>query len=211
MLKKQALLPPKLRTKPSVTLEIIAYFYSTFQTFIDRVPFYHELPLGTRRILTERNSKLTGACHSLYVLRETKGVEYPAYMMGSIELYGAENTEILQSFLVRLEPNSVLFKLLILLIGFSESASIVIPTKHCHSASIPNRSLLLRIQDLLVTMIWKYLHYQYGFQGAIRCFTSYISFILNTLRWMERGPKAEYEEIVDTVIDNVDRSLTLSA
>ncbi len=58
-------------------------------------------------------------------------------------------------------------------------------------------------------MFWKYLNYQYGFLGAVKCFNSLIKFILNIIRWSNDRPSAQHIDMVDTIIENTERSLTI--
>jgi hypothetical protein len=98
---------------------------------------------------------------------------------------------------------------MLLIIAFSGNCSLIIPgytENHTRTTSVIS---LIRIQNILVTMFWKYLNYQYGFLGAVKCFNSLIKFILNILRWSNDRPSAEHIDMVDTIIENTERSLTI--
>ncbi|UJR36653.1 hypothetical protein I4U23_029370 [Adineta vaga] len=210
LLQQQSILPPKLRSKHSTTLQIVGFFYSAFKTFIESVPYFRNLPSETHRLLIEQNSNLTGAFNAVFLIRESKALDYPAYVVGSSEVYGHENTDILSKFVTEMEQNVVVLKLMLLLIGFSENCSVVGLHNFTNTSSAIDLSILLRIQNTIVTMLWKYLNYQYGFREAVKCFSSYIYYILNMLRWMRHGSGAQHDEMLETLIINVDQSLKIN-
>ena len=45
---------------------------------------------------------------------------------------------------------------------------------------------LIHVQNIYVTMLWKYLIYIYGYNGAVMCFTKIIKNVLDTFIRMEQ-------------------------
>lgn len=209
MLENQLSLPPKLRSKPSIVLDIIGFFYSTVQSFLQTTPLFNDLSINARRAVIQHNSDTIGTYNSLYIVRETNATDNPAYAVGCCNLYGPENFTRFKVFLSKLEPNGIIFKIMLLIIGFSGNCSLVMPRYSENLSSIESIRSINCVQNVLVTMLWKYLIYQYGFLGAIKCFNSFIKFILNILRWSAEGPTAQHSDMVDILIETTSRSLTM--
>ena len=208
LLDQQASLPPKLRSKPAVTLDIVGYLYSSTQAFIQRTQLFNELSVDDRRTVVQRNCGTIGTYNSVYLVRETNALDYSAYVVGCCNLYGQGNYVEFKKFLSQLEPNGIFFKLMLLIIGFSTNCSIVLPDFNENYSRIPSMMFIIQIQNIIVTMFWKYLNYQYGFSGAVKCFNSMIKYILNMIRWSDERPSAQHTDMVDTIIENTERSLT---
>ena len=206
LLDHQASLAPKLRSKPMVTLDIVGYLYSTTQSFVQRVPLFFDLPIDARRGLIQRNSDTAGVYNSIFLVRESSALDYSAYVVGCSNLYGQENYLQLKKFISQLERNGTIFKLMLLILSFSGNCSLVLPENHIPAASIAS---VVHVQHVLVTMFWKYLNYQYGFVGAVKCFNSLIKFILNIIRWSSERVSAQHIDMVDTMIEQTARSLTI--
>jgi hypothetical protein len=209
MLAQQSLLPPKLRLKATLILDIIGYYYSTMQSFLDRVGYFHDLPIDARRALIQHNSDTAGTYNSIFIVREANAVDNPDYLIGCCNIYGQENFNEFHKFLSKLEQNGTLVKIMLLIIAFSGNCSIVAPNHAETIDTISSTMPLIRIQNVLVTMLWKYLNYQYGFSGAVKCFNTFISFILNILRWTAERPVVQHWDMVDTIVENSARSLTI--
>ncbi|CAF1270899.1 unnamed protein product [Adineta steineri] len=209
MLQQQSILPPKLRIKSITTMDIIGFFYTTVQSFIERTSYFQDLSIDVRQTLLQRNTEIAGAYNSLFIVRESNALTYPAYLFGSSNLYGHANVPILKKFISLLENNGVLFKMMLLVIGFSNSCSIVNPDDMKYMTTVTNINSLVHIENILVTMLWKYLNYQYGFSGAVKCFSSYVIFILNIIRWIEIGRNRQHEDLVDVCVENIDQSLVV--
>lgn len=95
---------------------------------------------------------------------------------------------------------------MLLILCFSGNCSVVFPEHHAPVANIVE---LVHVQHVLVTMFWKYLNYQYGFFGAVKCLNSLVKFILNIIRWSSERTSTQHAEMVDTIIENTARSLTI--
>lgn len=106
----------------------------------------------------------------------------------------------------QLEPNGVFFKLMLLVLCFSGNCSLVILE---NPAPVTNIVELVHVQHVLVTMLWKYLNYQYGFAGAVKSFNSLVKFILNLIRWSNDRASAQHIDMVDTMVEKTAQSLTI--
>jgi len=209
MLQHQSSLPPKLRSKSTIFLDIVEFFYSTFQSFIQGTPYFNALPTDARRTLVQHNSRTSGTYNSVFIVRETNALDNLAYAAGCCNIYGYENYNTFKKFISNLEPNGVFCKVMLFIIGFSGNCSITELNNTDYMTTTTSAISLIQIQNIIVTMFWKYLNYQYGFLGAVKCFNSQIKFILNMLRWIEVGYTAQHSDMVDTLVENIDRSLVV--
>ncbi|CAF0915168.1 unnamed protein product [Rotaria sp. Silwood1] len=209
LLEQQAAVPPKLRSKAKSTLDIIGYYYSAMISFLERVPYFHDLPIGARQALIQHNSITLGAYNSLLIVREANGLDYSSYIVGCQNLWGYENYILSKKFISTLEQNGTLVKIMLLITAFSENCSIVSLDYTESMVTMTSTRSLVRIQNILVTMLWKYLIYQYGFLGAVKCFNSFIKYVLNIIRWTAANPSTQHSDMVDTIVENTTRLLTM--
>ncbi len=160
--------------------------------------------------MIHHNSKLIGTYNSIYIVRETNALDNSAYFLGCCNIYGQANLNVFKNFTSKLEQNGIIFKIMLLVIAFAGNCSIVVPDYSENLSTIENTISLNRIQEILVTMLWKYLNYQYGFSGAIKCFNAFIKFVLNMIRWFCKSTIVQHSDMVETIIENTARSLTIN-
>ncbi|CAF3374498.1 unnamed protein product [Rotaria sp. Silwood1] len=98
---------------------------------------------------------------------------------------------------------------MLLITAFSENCSIVSLDYTESMVTMTSTRSLVRIQNILVTMLWKYLIYQYGFLGAVKCFNSFIKYVLNIIRWTATNSSTQHSDMVDTIVENTTRLLTM--
>ena len=132
-----------------------------------------------------------------------------AFAASCSTIYGNDIFKYFNYFVTRLEPNDIFIKIMLLILAFSTNCSIV---NFDYSDNMINKShgiSLLYIQDIFVTMFWKYLNYQYGFVGAVRRFNSLIQYILDLLRSINEKQTIEHEKMIDTIVEETTRSLVI--
>ncbi|CAF3328351.1 unnamed protein product [Rotaria socialis] len=207
MLEQQSSLPPKLRTKSTIILDIVGSYYSTIQSFLSNVPYYSDLSFDARRALIKHNSETVGSFHSVFIVRESNALNHESYIVGCSNIYGTENFDILRKFMSILDKNGTLVKAMLLIISFAGNCSKVV-LDHSESMGIMSNTISsVRIQNILITMFWKYLIYQYGFLGAVKCFDSFIRYVLNIILWTETNDSVQHSDMLDTIIENTTRLL----
>jgi hypothetical protein len=119
------------------------------------------------------------------------------------EIYGTDYVKESHRFLTRLESNRTLLKILLMVLAFSTNSSIV---KYDHSInlidiSVVNSFNLLHIQNIFVTMLWKYLVYQYGYANAIRCFDHLVKNYLDVLIRTHENVSKQHWKMVDSIVE----------
>jgi hypothetical protein len=209
LLEQQSSLPPKLRSKSSAIFNITKLFFSTFQPLVERTPYFRHLTLDTCRTLLRCNSATFGTINSFFIIREVNALDYPAFLTGCNTIYGHETIESLRKFSRQLEHNGTLVKLMLLILAFSTNSSAIVFDCSKDIKSISSSIFIFDIQNMFITMFWKYLVYQYGFFEAIRWFNSFIKYILAVIQSMYERENAQHNVMVNTVIEQTTRLLTI--
>ncbi|CAF4084464.1 unnamed protein product, partial [Adineta steineri] len=75
--------------------------------------------------------------------------------------------------------------------------------------SIPEAIHLIRIQNIFVTMLWKYLTYQYGYMGAVKHFDHLIKNYLDLLNRINANVSTQHWEMVDIIVEKTTHSLAI--
>jgi hypothetical protein len=110
----------------------------------------------------------------------------------------------------RLQENGILIKIMLMILIFSSNCAVVKIDQLENIQIIFNIKMLISIQDIFVTLIWKYLIYQYGFNEAILRFLSLIKSILDLIQRMDDGSKIQkHWTMVKNIIEQTTDSLNL--
>jgi hypothetical protein len=187
--KEQATLPPKLRSNITNTLELIGLYYTAMQPFIESSSHFHASSADIRRIIIQ-NDYYTATCN---------------------EIYGVDYVQNGYQFMSKMEPNRILLKILLMILAFSTNCSLV---TYDHSINFINISLnntlhLIHIQNIFITMLWKYLVYQYGHRDAIKRLVRLVKNYLDVLNQMHDNISQQHWKMVDNIVERTTYSLTL--
>ena len=207
----------KLRSKSVDTLNLISEPLKCILPLIGHSPDYHQhLSRDARRCLKEQNLFFTGALNGYFVARETDAFHNCTYMTACSALYGYDYMNNCAQDNRRLEANGSLLKLLLFVLIFSSNCSIVFyPGDVASEAAAAaedeegedgvggrrdssNKSKtrtktnttreLLGMQDVYVTMLWKYMVYLYGYNQAAVRFSSMIKSVIDMFHRVEELP-----------------------
>jgi hypothetical protein len=203
-------LPPKLRTKPSETLNIISNFFSSVQPLIEHSPHLHSLPIDARRALIKYNMYTTGTLNALFLFREFDISSNMTIMNGLIAFYGYDVTMMCVRDSQQYDPNGNLIKMLIFLLAFSDNCSIVTFDGEEGIEFMSSSIHRFKIQNVYVTVFWKYLLYLYGFEQAVIRFSSLVKRILNLLCMAEMiCNHVTHTQLINNIVTETERSLII--
>ncbi len=203
-------LPPKIRLKTSNTLNHISSLFSTIHTFIQRCPLFYSLPSHFRKQLIKRNLNTIGSFNGFYMAREMNIFENEIYSKYIDNIYGNGYSNSVICASKRLQENGILIKIMLMILIFSSNCAVVKIDQLENIQIIFNIKMLISIQDIFVTLIWKYLIYQYGFNEAILRFLSLIKSILDLIQRMDDGSKIQkHWTMVKNIIEQTTDSLNL--
>lgn len=207
-LQEQLSFPPKIRSKMSFAFDVISLFYTSIQPFLERLPYFHQLSNETRRILLRNNLNGTGTFNSMLAASEAKVFDYDYYIGTCEQIYGAECIRKVERFLSRREFNLTLMKIMLVVLAFSSNCSIVLPDWNfdLNKSSIPYSIDLLRIQDVFIALLWKYLVYQYGFDQAVRRLDNLVKYHLDLLNRINDITSQQHLDMIEDIIRKTTQS-----
>jgi len=203
-------LPPKIRSKSSNTLNHIGSLFFNTHTFIDRCPLFYSLPSHFRKQLIKRNLSTIGSFNGFYLAKEMNIFENEIYSKYIDNIYGNGYSNSVICASKRLQDNGILIKIMLMILIFSSNSAVVKIDQSENIQIIFNIKLLIYIQDIFVTLLWKYLIYQYGFNEATLRFLSLIKSILDLIQRMNEGSKTQkHWTMVKNIIERTTCSLNI--
>ncbi|UJR09480.1 hypothetical protein I4U23_013718 [Adineta vaga] len=209
LLEQNSSLPPKLRSKPSASIDVLKFFLSALQPFVECSPYFKKLSTISQQILIQHNSDTAGTLNCLFIIRETSALDNMTFLISCDAVYGYDILKYSIRFVSRLESNGTLIKILLLILAFSTNCSIVTSDNSRTSRNTSNTIDLFKIQNIFVTMFWKYLIYQYGFIGGVQRLNSLMKYILDLLLSINERSNAQHEKMIDTIVEQTTRSLSI--
>jgi len=205
----QSSLPVKLRLKSTSMMDFLKYLYSTFQSFVENTPYYYLLPISTRKELFVHNSETFGMFNSMFVIRETHAMDYTAFRTGADSIYTPNGVDYFNNIISQLDSNSVLVRAMLSILAFSPNSGTVYFDKSIDLNIEFDSILIFNIESIFVTMLWKYLLYQYGLVDAVRWFNHFIKYLVNLIRFVYEQRSSQHTAMLDTVIEDTTRLLCL--
>jgi hypothetical protein len=146
----------------------------------------------------------------MFAAAEAKVFDIESHVATCNEIYGADYVKESERLLKRMDLNGTLIKMMLIILVFSSNCSIVLPdhTFNSTDTSVASSIILIRIQDSLVVILWKYLVHQYGFIGAVRRLDFLVKNYLDVLNRVNENSSKQHVKMVDVIIDKVSQSLT---
>lgn len=210
-LNQLASLPHKLRVRPSDTYGMIAQFLTGIQTLIEHSPDSKSLSLDARRTLTKHNLHTIGAVNGIFISRELDLLNNPFFRNPCNIHYGSEFLIECTRNSARYDPNGSLIKILLFVMAFSSNCSIVTFNEQELLTNMSSSIDLISIQNVYVTMLWKYLIYLYGFKDAVIRFSYLVKSIVGIIHMLELMPENEVHNLmVETIAIKTERALLVN-
>jgi hypothetical protein len=210
LLAERSSLPPKLRLKPSDTIDFLSGTYKTILPLMKHSPHLRSLSSYAYRILLTHNLVYTAALNGYFVAYETDSFRHPTYMPACNALFGSDFMMKYAQDNTRLVPNGNLYKLMLFVLIFSSNCSVVLFTNEDELISNSCTIELIRIQNIYATIIWKYLVYIYGYNGAAIQFSRIIKNILDMFaRTEELLTNLTFKKLVDKIAEQAEHSLII--
>ncbi|CAF1030824.1 unnamed protein product [Adineta ricciae] len=202
----QTSLPLKFRCKESNILCHVGTLFAQSSTFIERCPLFHDLSANIRHMLMKRNLSIVGSQNGLFICREMNIFENELYLKCVEQIYGTAYSKQVVQLSRRFDENATLMKIIFLVMIFSSNCSIVVEDSVEY---FPSRAIL-QIENRIVTMLWKYLIYQYRFEEAVIRYASLVKSILDMIQRMGMGTSTQrHWQMVDKIIGQKSCLITL--
>ena len=194
-LQNQFTLPPKIRAKDCHTLNHIGSLFTNIHTFIDHCSLFSSLPIQMRKHLIQRNFNIVGSFNAFFIATEMNIFNNEIYSNYIDNIYGNGYSNSVIQASRRLQTNGTLIKILLMILMHSSTCAIVTRDPDEDSQVIFDTKIINHIQNIFVTLLWKYLDYQYGFHEAVTRFLSLVKSILDLIQRTDEGSKIQSIEL----------------
>jgi len=208
---KKCSLPPKLRLKPADTLNLMSKLLKTILPLVERSPDVRRLSRDAHQALILHNSIYSSTLNGYLINREIDLFRNPTYMSACSLVFGNDFMMKSVQDAERILLNGNLYKLMLFVLIFSSNCSIVVFNDKEDIRTIVSTIELIRVQNVYATVLWKYLVYLYGFNGAVMHFSAIIKNILDMLIRLEEISEHMARKIaLDRVVTQAERSLSIT-
>jgi hypothetical protein len=177
---------------------------------MEHSPDLNSLSFDARRALTKHNLSSVGAINACFLSRELNLFKNSWFLNLFNVHYGTEYLRECGRNSARFDPNGSLIKMMLFVMAFSSNCSIV-SFNDQEPLSIMSSSIeLIRIQNIYITMLWKYYVYLYQFKEAVIRFSHFVKIILDLIHMLELQPKNEAHELmIETIATETERVLLI--
>lgn len=192
------------------TQGVISQFFMGIQPLIERSPDVNFLSVDARRALIKNNLNTTGAVNGIFICRELNLYQNTVFWNPCQVQYGTEFMEYCVRNSARCDPNGNLIKIMLFVATFSTNCSIVDFDQQESLTNINISLELIHIQNIYVTMLWKYFLYLYGFKEAVIRYSYMVKNILDIIRMLSLMPKNEgHDQMVEKIVSETERVLVI--
>ncbi|CAF2798919.1 unnamed protein product [Rotaria sp. Silwood2] len=210
ILEKKSSLPAKLRLKPADTMDLMSKPLENIVLLMEHSPHFRCLSSNAYRSVALHNVFFTGGLDGYFVARETNQFKNVSYMIASSTIYGHDYMMKCSQDNERLEPNGNLIKIMLFVLIFSSNCSMVVFNDQEDINTMSSSIELIHIQDIYVTMLWKYLIYLYGHNEAVKRFSSLVKTVLDMLGGVEELSKnVTLHKMIDRIVTHTERALVI--
>jgi hypothetical protein len=168
IIKQSSKLPiqhPLAISKPTEVIEIIL---ASIQSFIRSIPDFQILTIAEQRSLLERNLQGVAGFNSGLVSRNSGVIDISQFVANRMTIYGSETMTRAKYLDNRLDPDSTLATLMLVILTFSSNCLILNVTENMRNDSLLLGTFrLLGSQNVFVELLWKYMIYRYGYYESV--------------------------------------------
>jgi hypothetical protein len=128
-------------------------------------------------------------------------------------IYGPDMMLLVKKVNDRLDPDSTLIKLTLIVFAFSSNCFIVNKQENMERDSLLSGTFrLLGSQNVYVELLWKYMIYRYGYNKAVIRFTQLMQIFLCILKNLAiiHENNQTHQTLVDGIIEKTKQSLAIN-
>jgi len=189
---------------------VISQFFMAIQPLIERSPDVNSLSAESRRTLIKHNLSTTGAVNGIFICRELNLYRNASFWNPCCVQYSVEFMEHCVRNSSRCDPNGNLIKMMLFVLTFSTNCSVVIFDPEESLTSIKCSLDLIHIQNVYVTMLWKYFLYLYGFKEAVIRYSYMVKNLVDIIQMLSHMPKNEgHDSMVEKIVNQTERALII--
>lgn len=202
-------LPPKLRMRTPTATNILLQYTAGIRPLIRHILKYHNSSLDVYRAVAKHNLYCTGAFNGLFICRQFRLFENPDFGDFCLTFCGLELTLEAVQAASRCEANGNLIKIMLMIFAFSSNCSILIYDETESLSTMTSSIDLIRIQNIYVTIFWKYLLYLYDYNEAIIRYSNIIKSFLDLIKILTPLSNNRNNLITETVRAELERTLVI--
>jgi hypothetical protein len=206
-------LPVEMHSNIINPLEIVSQVYISVQSFIRSSPDFRILTLNEQISLLARNSHGINALYSVFFFRNSGILDNIKCLEAFINIYGSDMMLLANKMNERLDPDSTLIKLILMVFAFSSNCLIINTYENLkHDSLLYGTFRLLGSQNVYVELLWKYMLYRYGYNESIIRFSRLIQTFLLQLTNMAiiHTNNEAHQKMVADVIEKTKQSLSIN-
>jgi uncharacterized membrane protein len=196
-------LPMEFLFDVSHTHNLFTTYYTTAQSFVSSAPDYKILTINEQCSLLKRNLNGLFIFCAEIVCRDLKMLDNSAWKNTLTYTLGSDMIERKRFLNIRLEHDTTLIKLMLIIIAFSSNCY-MLDERHTiwNDQLLHGTFRLLGSQNVFVEILWKYMLYRYGFRETVLRFAALVKQTLDLISLvvnMYRSHKLHQHFVDDTI------------
>ncbi|CAF1056899.1 unnamed protein product [Rotaria sordida] len=193
--------------------EIVRKIYISIQSFIISSPDFQILTLNEKTSLIERNLHGIIGFSEISFFRNTGILYNSSCLKAFTTVYGSDMMLTAKKLNERLDPDSTLIKLILIILAFSSNCLVLNINKSMEDDHLLYGTFrLFGSQNVYVELLWKYMIYQYGYNESVLRFSRLIQIflcILQNLSTIYTSNKT-YRQMTDCTIEEAKQLLAIN-
>jgi hypothetical protein len=165
------------------SLYIIGFIYAALQSFVNCTADFRVLTTAEQCSLLRRNMYGLLTFYCIFVFRESGVFDNTNTENVILPLYGYKNVQSIKRIAIRLEHDSTLAKLMLIILTFSSNYFQLSDKDRAIKDGLLNGTFrLFGSQNFYAELLWNYMTYRYSFRDAVRRFNGMINIALDALK-----------------------------
>ncbi len=193
-------------------VEVVSQMFISMQSFITSSPDFRILTIHEKTSLFERNLHGIIGFYSTLFFRNTNILHNDQFLEAFTTIYGSEMMLLAKKVIDRLDPDSTLIKLILIIFAFSSNCFIIHNKDNMDRDSLLYGTFrLLGSQNVYVELLWKYMIYRYGYNDSVLRLSRLIQIFLCVSKHLAMVyiNNQTHQHMVDDVFEQTKQSLTI--
>lgn len=181
---RQSRLPPKIRVKLAQELipNLVMSFYTSLQMFIKCANEFQIFTIDEQKCIYQRNFHGVSSLMGQLILRESGILENKTYLSAFASLYDLETLQMAENVMSRLDYDSILVQVFLVILSFSSNCFMVDSSNCNHEDYVLRKTKqLFNYQNQYTGVLWKYMIFRYGYKDAVMRFSKLVKQIVDMI------------------------------
>jgi hypothetical protein len=164
------------------SLDIVDLSIRSMRSFLCSIPDFQILTAAEQCSLLQRNWHAVSGLNFILITRDSDLLDSSRFLSDGAVFYGNAAVSRAKRLKDRLDLDSTLIKVLLLILAFSSNCLIMeVPQVIQNDSLMLGTFRLLGSQNVFVELLWKYMTYRYGHDEAVIRFDHLIKKMLDTI------------------------------